>query len=173
MSDSNEVDPNLLAFARQVAGIPRRISEEDGAFVQNAVQGEPPPVPPVAPAPAAVLPPDTAAMPTAPTPVKQIPKALPEGQPARSVEFPKITNKKIRTPDELAGLIVTTLREVVDCPAQGFLVTVYGSNPWNAMLMIRPEAGPRIDRTLWLSRVQDITARLRSEFDIADERPPS
>jgi hypothetical protein len=175
MSGSNEVDLHLLAFARQVAAIPRRISEEDEAFVQNAVQGAPLAMPPVAAAPTAVLLPDIAAMPntaTTPTPVKQIPKAFPEGQPARSIEFPKITDKKIRTPDELAGLIMTTLREVGDCPDQGFLVTVYGCNPWNAMLMIRPEAGPRIDRTLWLSRVQDITARLRSEFDIADERPP-
>lgn len=39
--------------------------------------------------------------------------------------------------------------------------------------MIRPEAGPRVDRTLWRSRVQDITWRLRSEFDIADEQMPS
>jgi hypothetical protein len=36
------------------------------------------------------------------------------------------------------------------------------------MLTIRPEAGPRIDRELWRSRVHDIGVRLRNDFDVAD-----
>lgn len=35
-----------------------------------------------------------------------------------------------------------SLRSIDGCPARGFIVTVYGSNPWNAMLTIRLEAGP-------------------------------
>jgi hypothetical protein len=153
MSGNNEVDQNLLEFARQVAAIPRRISEQDGT--PDAASDGPVAVAPIT---------------ADPGPVKEPPKASGAGQGAPSLELPGKPDKKLRTPDELASLISTALREVGDCPDQGFVVTVYGSNPWNAMLMIRPEAGPRIDRALWLSRVQDITARLRSEFDIADER---
>ena len=32
-----------------------------------------------------------------------------------------------------------SLRTIDGCPNRGFVVTVYGSNPWNAMLTIRPE----------------------------------
>jgi hypothetical protein len=67
---------------------------------------------------------------------------------------------------EMGALIMTTLREMGDVLDRGLVITVYGCNPWNALLMIRPEAGFRIDRALWTSRVQDITARLRGEFDI-------
>jgi hypothetical protein len=78
-------------------------------------------------------------------------------------------NKNLRTPESLAHVILTALQELDDYPGQGFLITVYGSNPWGAMLTIRPEAGPRVDRALWLARVQDITAHLRTEFDVVDE----
>ena len=62
-----------------------------------------------------------------------------------------------------------SLRTIEGCPNRGFAVTVYGSNPWNAMLTIRPEAGPGIDRELWCSRAHDIGVRLRSDFDVADQ----
>jgi len=47
-------------------------------------------------------------------------------------------------------------------------VTVYGSNPWNAMLTIKPEAGPIADPDLWRGRVRDMAARLRQDFDLAE-----
>jgi hypothetical protein len=78
------------------------------------------------------------------------------------------SGKQLCTSDEIAGIIMKSLRVIEDCPRRGFVVTVYGSNPWNAMLTIRPEAGPRIDRELWRSRVEDIGVRLRDEFDVAD-----
>jgi hypothetical protein len=69
-------------------------------------------------------------------------------------------------------MILDSLR-AIDCPARGFVVTVYGSNPWNAMLTIQPEAGPRIDGLLWRSRVQEIGVRLRDDFDIIRETTTS
>lgn len=66
-----------------------------------------------------------------------------------------------------------SLRTIDGCPNRGFVVAVYGSNPWNAMLTIRPEAGTCIDRELWCSRVQDIGVRLRSDFDVADQSTSS
>ena len=134
MSGTDEVDPHLLEFARQVAAIPDRISGDDGATEQS----------------------------------RRALSILPADQTATIASPPK-TNKNLRTPETLAHMILTSLQELDDYPGQGFLITVYGSNPWGAMLTIRPEAGPRIDRALWLSRVQDITAQLRTEFDIVDE----
>ncbi|WP_375413027.1 hypothetical protein [uncultured Bradyrhizobium sp.] len=63
---------------------------------------------------------------------------------------------------------MATLRAIDGCPERGFVVTVYGSNPWNAMLTIRPEAGRITDRALWRTRVQEIGARLRKQYDLID-----
>lgn len=150
---SDGIDQNLLEFARQVAAIPRRISEKENAEV--AAQDAPAPVTEV------------------PEPTVKGPETSQADRSTDLTEVPGKSGKKLRTSDEIGALIMTRLREFGDVPDQGFVITVYGSNPWNTLLMIRPQAGPRIDRTLWLSRVQDITARLRSEFDIADEQIPS
>jgi hypothetical protein len=61
------------------------------------------------------------------------------------------------------------LRTVDSCPDRGLVVTVYGSNPWNAMLTIRSEAGPAIDGPRWFSRVREIAVRLRDDFDVIQE----
>ena len=167
-SHNDEIDKNLLEFARQVAAIPRQISE--GARVANATPQPPMTSNAAPPAPIVV---------SSKSEPKSEPKSAPPPQtalpdePQKKSQTETTSNKKLRTPNELANLVMTTLREVGDCPPKGFVVTIYGSNPWNAMLMIRPEAGTRIDRSLWISRVQDIAARLRNEFDIADDTSPS
>ena len=154
---SDGIDKNLLEFARQVAAIPRQITE--GVRAADATP-QPPVKTDVAAAPAPLAPSSK----SPPLGSAILPDGPQEKSPPRTA-----SDKKLRTPDELASLVMTTLREVGDCPPKGFVVTIYGSNPWNAMLMIRPEAGTRIDRSLWISRVQDIAARLRNEFDIADD----
>jgi hypothetical protein len=146
---TNEIDQHLLAFAKQVANIPRRISEDEGVVAADT------PDVPNAMVPIAVAP----AVETSATPLSVKPEAV-------AIDSPRKTDKKLRTADELANLILATLRQVDDFPRQGFSITVYGFNPWNALLTIRPEAGPLKDRAIWISRVQDITARLRSEFDV-------
>jgi hypothetical protein len=52
--------------------------------------------------------------------------------------------------------------------SQSRFVTVYGTNPWNAILTIKPEAG-WINAQLWQERVQHIGARLRQDFDVVHE----
>lgn len=73
-----------------------------------------------------------------------------------------------KTADELAGIILKALQTLDGAPARGFVVTVYGENPWNAMLTIKPEAGPIADPSLWRARVRDMAARLRQDFDLAE-----
>lgn len=76
-----------------------------------------------------------------------------------------------RPAGEIADIILKELRSVDGVPERGFLVTVYGANPWNAMLTISPEAGRIKDAPVWRKRVQEIAIRLRGNFDIADEIP--
>jgi hypothetical protein len=77
--------------------------------------------------------------------------------------------RQLRTAGELADIILNALRAVDGVPERGFVITVYGARPWNAMLTIKPEAGRIKDVQLWRQRVQDIGARLRRDFDLIDE----
>jgi hypothetical protein len=154
MSADEEIDRSLVEFAQKIAAIPKEIANE-------AHPTEPPPVA-SQPAPPAA----TEAGSRSPPP------PLPDGsQPDPDIRPAPPANaggKQVRNADELAGIIMKSLRAIDGCPNRGFVVTVYGSNPWNAMLTIRPEAGPRIDRELWRSRVHDIGVQLRNDFDVAD-----
>jgi len=154
MSIEDEIDRSLVEFAQKIAAIPKGIANEGRPT-------EPPPVtsgaaaPPAAEVGSQSLPPP---LPASEQPDPDIRLALPAGA----------SGKQVRHADEIAGIIMKSLRTIDGCPNRGFTVTVYGSNPWNAMLTIRPEAGPRIDRELWRSRVHDIGVQLRNDFDVAD-----
>lgn len=166
MSVDEEPDWSLVEFAKQVAAIPRRISEAGGVGTANPTgeKNERPAVlegdgkKEVVPAPSETSPVVDDKRSVAPTPSTRADSA---SQPGAS------RIRQQRTPDEMAKVIMETLRTIDRCPDRGFVVTVYGSNPWNAMLTIGPEAGPSIDRTLWSSRVQDIGVQLRADFDVA------
>ena len=153
MPTAEEIDRSLLEFAQKIAAIPKEIATE-------ARPTEPPPIDSPAPLPAEAdgqsLPPPLPAS-KQPDPVIRPPASADAG------------GKQVRNAEEIAGIIMKSLRTIEGCPNRGFAVTVYGSNPWNAMLTIRPEAGPRIDRELWCSRAHDIGVRLRSDFDVADQ----
>ena len=77
-----------------------------------------------------------------------------------------VSDPKAKTPSEMADIILGALRSVRGVPERGFQVTVYGANPWNAMLTIMPEAGPVRDAQIWRTRVQDIGIRLRQDFEL-------
>ena len=155
MSTDEDIDRSLVEFAQKIAAIPKGIADEGRPT-------EPPPVASPAAPPAAAevgsqnLPPP---LPAGEQPDPDIRPAPPAGA----------GGKQARNAEEIAAIIMKSLRAIDGCPNRGFVVTVYGSNPWNAMLTIRPEAGTRIDRELWCSRVQDIGVRLRSDFDVADQ----
>ena len=154
MPTDEESDRSLVEFAQKIAAIPKRIADEGRSAESSAEAARA-----VSPAAAEIgsesLPPP---LPADKQPDPDIRPAPPAGA----------GGKQVRNADELAGIIMKSLRAIDGCPNRGFAVTVYGSNPWNAMLTIRPEAGPRIDRELWRSRVHDIGVQLRNDFDVAD-----
>lgn len=89
-----------------------------------------------------------------------------EAAAATTADQPAETPRK--TADELADIILKALQTLDGAPASGFVVTVYGGNPWNAMLTIKPQAGAIADPDLWRARVRDMAARLRQDFDLVE-----
>ena len=155
MPTDEEIDRSLVEFAQKIAAIPKRIADEDRSVESPAEAA--PAVSPAAP---------EIGSESRPPPLPADKQPDPDIRPAPPIGA---GSKQVRNPDEIAGIIMKSLRAIDGCPNRGFVVTVYGSNPWNAMLTIQPEAGPRIDRELWCSRVHDIGVRLRNDFDVADQ----
>lgn len=83
---------------------------------------------------------------------------------------PAISNEltRERSAEELAAIILNALRTLDGSPKEGFLVTVYGANPWNAMLTITPAAGAIKDAPLWRERVKEMAIRLRQHYDLVE-----
>jgi hypothetical protein len=159
MSTDQDIDRTLVEFAQKIAAIPKGIADEGRPT-------EPPPVASRAVPPAAA----EVGSQSLPPPLPASAQSDPDIRPAPPADA---GGKQVRNAEEIAGIIMKSLRSIDGCPNRGFVVTVYGSNPWNAMLTIRPEAGARIDRELWRSRVQDIGVRLRNDFDVADQSTSS
>jgi hypothetical protein len=147
----------LAAFARQLAGIGRiepEVPVNERATIDGTIEQTLPlteagniAAPPPSPPPQSDPPDELVSLPTATVPPKTSAK------------------RKSATYTELASMILRTLRTIDGCPAHGFIVTAYGSNPWSAMLTIRPEAGPITDGPLWYARVREIGVQLRDRFD--------
>lgn len=127
-----------------VARIPQAIGERPDAFPpmvggDNAAAQD-----------AASIPPDTSPADTSP-------------KPALDASY-----GGLRTREEMATIILNGLRTLDGAPRRGFVVTVYGYNPWNAMLTIKPEAASIANPALWYARVREMAARLREEYQLAD-----
>jgi hypothetical protein len=105
------------------------------------------------------------------TPEKSVPAiaaAPAESETSRPPPHSSSDERRERTPAELAAIILNALQTLDDCPERGFEVTVYGANPWNAMLTIKPEAGPVADAALWRERAREMAVRLRQAYDLID-----
>lgn len=146
VGDNSGVDKGLLALIQGVLGT--RPSMPPPEFEPS--RDEPQQAPPEA----AGLPHDEA----------RSPAEIAMTEPDRPAE----TYDRRKTADELAGIILKALQTLDGAPASGFVVTVYGGNPWNAMLTIKPDAGPVADPGLWRARVREMAVRLRQDFDLSD-----
>jgi hypothetical protein len=86
---------------------------------------------------------------------------------------PRTPVKEKKTAEELAMMIHQDLSKVEGCPKRGVNVTVYGFDPWNAMLMFGVEAGPVPNKKELLAFFDIIIERLKRLYDVRDssERP--
>jgi len=152
VSDNGSVDKGLLALIHGVLGT--RHSAPPPQFELPA--NDPP-----APAPAVEQPAQTE------TSLGDAVTAQETGQePGRSA--PESYDRR-KTADELAAIILKALQTLDGAPERGLMVSVYGRNPWNAMLTIKPEAGPVPDAGMWRARVREMAVRLRQDYDVADD----
>jgi hypothetical protein len=138
VTDADETDPGILA--RVERGLEQPGSKTKPAIgAQGAEKGEP----------------DNHA-------------AAPGGGQQSAATGNRDVETRLRTANELAKMILNTLSTLDGCPKRGFVVTVYGFHPWNAMLTITTEAGTVADPALWHERVREMAQRLRQEYDVAD-----
>jgi len=75
--------------------------------------------------------------------------------------------KETKTAEELAQMIEADLAKHPECPEKGFVVTVYGTTHWRAMLMIKPAAGPVRNAREWWDLTEELAERLRKRYDLA------
>ena len=75
--------------------------------------------------------------------------------------------RETKTAAELAQMIEADLAKHPQCPREGFVVTVYGSTHWRAMLTIRPAAGPVRNPQEWRDLTEGLAERLRQRYDLA------
>ena len=75
--------------------------------------------------------------------------------------------KETKTAVELAQMIEADLAKHPQCPREGFVVTVYGTTLWRAMLTITPAAGPVPNPQEWRDLTEELAERLRKRFDLA------
>jgi hypothetical protein len=165
-------DWSLIDFAKEVFGA-QNASEVGFDFVETKLAEEALPTPPAAEVPVVEqrepATPTTPEMPPAAAETA-LPLAVAEVQePAPREKTANKDGRQFRTATEMADIILNALRTIEGVPERGFVVTVYGTNPWNAMLTIKPEAGRIKDAQLWRERVQDIGARLRQDVDLVYE----
>ena len=75
--------------------------------------------------------------------------------------------KKKRTAEELAAMILHDLSQIEGCPQRGLKVTVYGLNPWNAMLTLGVDSGPVPNKADLEALFDVITERLKRLYDVS------
>jgi hypothetical protein len=168
-------DWSLIDFAKRVFGA-QNAPDVGFDFVETrlvAAEALPPPAAQLAVAeqkePATPKTPEESSAVSGPVPPLAIEEAKGVQLPAPRKEATRQEGRQSRTATEMADIILNALRSIEGVPQRGFVVTVYGTNPWNAMLTIKPEAGRIKDAQLWRERVQDIGARLRQDFDLVYE----
>ena len=75
--------------------------------------------------------------------------------------------KEQKSAEELAVMIREDLGKMDGCPQRGVTVTVYGLNPWNAMLMFGADAGPVRNKAELDGFFEIIIERLKRLYDLS------
>jgi hypothetical protein len=79
---------------------------------------------------------------------------------------PAIPTKETKTAEELAAMIHDDVSMIEGCPPRGVRVTVYGLNPWNALLTFGVDAGPVPNKADLQAICHVITERLKRLYNI-------
>jgi hypothetical protein len=99
---------------------------------------------------------------------KDVPTGVPAPVDARDKGLAPVNpTKEVKTAEELAAMIREDLGNVDGCPKLGLTVTVYGLNPWNAMLTFGAAAGPVRNKAELQRFCEIITSRLQRLYDVA------
>jgi hypothetical protein len=148
VTDNEELDPGLLALVQSVLepGVKPKVEAEPEARTEAKTE--------------ATIEPETEPIIELAEPADD---STPEAARAISNEL-----ARARSAGELAAIILNALRTLDGSPKDGFAVTVYGANPWNAMLTITPAAGAIKDAPLWRERVKEMAIRLREHYDLVE-----
>jgi hypothetical protein len=146
VTDHEEMDPGLLALVQSVLepGVKLKVEVQTEAETKTETKIEP----------------ET-------EPVAELAEPADDSKPEAA---PAISNEltRARSAGELAAIILNALRTLDGSPKDGFAVTVYGANPWNAMLTITPAAGAIKNAPLWRERVKEMAIRLREHYDLVE-----
>jgi hypothetical protein len=78
---------------------------------------------------------------------------------------PATPKKEEKTAEELSAMIHYDLSMIEGCPTRGVKVTVYGLNPWNALLTVGVEAGAVPNKADLQAFCDIITERLKRLYD--------
>jgi hypothetical protein len=92
---------------------------------------------------------------------------VPPAPALRSVDLVPAAPRKIKSPRELAAMILDDLVKVDGCPQHDVQVVVYGSNPWNSWLRFGSKAGPVPNKAALQDFCGIITERMKRLYDVS------
>jgi hypothetical protein len=78
--------------------------------------------------------------------------------------FPPIN--LLKTAAQARALIIEGLRQIHDFPSEGVTVTVYGFQPWSAMLTFAPNSTTLANATRYRKILAEIVYDLRKNFEV-------
>jgi hypothetical protein len=99
------------------------------------------------------------AVPEAPTPLPAWLTAIPKRQ-----RFS--TDQPLKTAEQARALIIEGLRQIHGFPSEGVTVTVYGFQPWSAMLTFAPNSTTLANATRYRKILAEIVYDLRKNFEV-------
>jgi hypothetical protein len=78
----------------------------------------------------------------------------------------RLTDLPLQTATQAEVLILQLLRQIPDFPHQGASLTIYGSDPWNAMLTFAPNSTTMAKANQYRTFLGEIICDLRKSFDV-------
>src|ERR1700733_4731344 len=78
----------------------------------------------------------------------------------------RFSNQPLKTAAQARALIIEGLRQIPGFPSEGVTVTVYGFQPWGAMLAFAPNSTTVANATRYRIILVDIVYDLRKNFEI-------